>query len=74
MTLFLRRFQSEWASWLAVAFIALLPFGRLSELPLSIFAISLALLARSAENRAMIRSASSCVFKRLLCLWFTKLQ
>jgi O-antigen ligase len=69
MTLFLRRLQSEWASWLAVAFIALLPFGRLSELPLSIFAISLALLARSAENRALIRSTSSFVLPLFLCFW-----
>ncbi len=69
MTLFLRRLQSDWASWLAVAFIALLPFGRLSELPLSIFAISLALLARSAENRALIRSAASFLLPLFLCFW-----
>jgi len=69
MTLFMRRLQSEWASWLAVAFIALLPFGRLSELPLSIFAISLASLARSAENRALIRSAASFVLPLFLCFW-----
>ena len=69
MTLLLRRFQSEWASWLAVAFIALLPFGRLSELPLSIFAISLAFLARSVENRALIRSASLFVLPLFLCFW-----
>jgi O-antigen ligase len=69
MMLFLRRLQSDWASWLAVAFIALLPFGRLSELPLSIFAISLALLARSAENRALIRSAAPFVLPLFLCFW-----
>jgi O-antigen ligase len=69
MTLFLRRLQSEWASWLAVAFIALLPFGRLAELPLSIFAVSLAFLAKSAENRARIRSASSFVLPLFLCFW-----
>jgi len=69
MMLFMRRLQSDWASWLAVAFIALLPFGRLSELPLSIFAISLALLARSAENRALIRSAASFVLPLFLCFW-----
>jgi O-antigen ligase len=69
MKLILRRFQSEWASWLAVAFIALLPFGRLSELPLSIFAVSLAFLAKSAENRARIRSAASFVLPLFLCFW-----
>ena len=69
MTIFLRRFQSEWASWLAVAFIALLPFGRLSEWPLSIFAISLAFLAKSPENRARIHSASIFVLPLFLCFW-----
>ena len=69
MKLFFRRLQSEWASWLAVAFIALLPFGRLSELPLSIFAVSLAFLAKSAENRARIRSAASFVLPLFLCFW-----
>lgn len=69
MKLFVRRFQVEWASWLAVAFIALLPFGRLAEIPLSIFAVSLAVLARSAENRALIRSASSFVLPLFLCFW-----
>ncbi|MBT8053024.1 MAG: O-antigen ligase family protein [Xanthomonadales bacterium] len=69
MKLFLRRLQSDWASWLAVAFIALLPFGRLSEIPLSVFAISLAVLARSAENRALIRSAASFVLPLFLCYW-----
>ncbi|MBT8047686.1 MAG: O-antigen ligase family protein [Xanthomonadales bacterium] len=69
MKLFLRRLQSDWASWLAVAFIALLPFGRLSEIPLSVFAISLAVLARSAENRVLIRSAASFVLPLFLCYW-----
>jgi len=69
MKLFMRRFQSDWASWLAVAFIALLPFGRLSELPLSIFAVSLAFLAQSADNRKKIRSASKFVLPLFLCFW-----
>ena len=69
MTLFIRRLQNEWASWLAVAFIALLPFGRLSEIPLSILAISLAFLAKSAENRARIRSAAVFVLPLFLCFW-----
>ena len=57
MKLLIRRLQSDWASWLAVAFIALLPFGRLSELPLSILAVSIAFLARSADQRARLRAA-----------------
>jgi hypothetical protein len=73
MNLFIRRLQSDWASWLAVAFIALLPFGRLSELPLSVFAISLAVLARSVENRARIRAASAFVLPLFLCYWIPML-
>jgi O-antigen ligase len=69
MNLFIRRLQSDWPSWLAVSFIALLPFGRLAELPLSIFAISLAFLARSPENRAKIRCASRFVLPLFLCVW-----
>ena len=69
MNLLVRRFQSDWASWLAVAFIALLPFGRLSELPLSAFAISLAFLARSGENRARIRASARFVLPLFLCYW-----
>ncbi len=69
MKLLIRRLQSDWASWLAVAFIALLPFGRLSELPLSIFAISLAFLARSADQRARMRAAAAFVVPLFLCYW-----
>lgn len=69
MKLFLRRLQNEWASWLAVAFIALLPFGRLAEIPLSLFALSLAVLARSPAHRARIRAASRFVLPLFLCYW-----
>jgi O-antigen ligase len=65
----MRRFQNDWASWLAVAFIALLPFSRLAEIPLSIFALSLAFLARSAENRARIRAASKFLLPLFICYW-----
>ena len=69
MRLFIRRLQYDWGSWLAVAFIALLPFSRLSEIPLSIFALSLAFLARSAAHRARIRSAARFVLPLFLCFW-----
>jgi len=69
MKLFFRRLQSDWPSWLAVAFIALLPFSRLAEIPLSIFAVSLIFLARSAEYRAKIESASGFVLPLFLCFW-----
>ena len=69
MNILIRRLQTDWASWLAVAFIALLPFGRLSEIPLSAFTISLAFLARSAENRKLIRSGATFVVPLFLCYW-----
>ena len=69
MNIFIRRLQTDWASWLAVAFIALLPFGRWSEIPLSTFAIGLAFLVRTAENRAMIRSGARFVVPLFLCYW-----
>jgi O-antigen ligase len=69
MKLLIRRLQSDWASWLAVAFIALLPFGRLSELPLSILAVSIAFLARSADQRARLRAAAAFVVPLFLCYW-----
>ena len=73
MSLFLRRFEAEWASWLAVAFIALLPFGRLSEIPLSAFAVSLAFIARDPAGRARIRAASSFILPLFLCFWIPML-
>ena len=73
MKLFIRRVQTEWASWLAVAFVALLPFSRLAEIPLSLFAVSLAFLARSKPNRARIRAASTFVLPLFLCYWIPML-
>ena len=69
MNLFLRRVQHDWASWLAVSFIALLPFSRLSEVPLSAFAISFFVLLRSADNRALLRSSARFVLPLFLCYW-----
>jgi O-antigen ligase len=69
MNLFIRRLQTDWASWLAFAFIALLPFGRLSEIPLSTFTVALFVLARSAQNRRLIRSSARFVLPLFLCYW-----
>ena len=69
MKLLLIRFRNEWASWLAVAFIALLPFERLAEIPLSTFAISLAFIARTPDGRRRIRAASAFVLPLFLCFW-----
>jgi O-antigen ligase len=69
MSLFIRRLQTDWASWLAVSFIALLPFRRLYELPVSIFAIAFIVLAASATNRVRIRAAARFVLPLFLCVW-----
>jgi O-antigen ligase len=69
MRLLFKRLAADWACWLAVSFFALLPFGRLSEIPLSIFALSLPFLARSAEHRQRIRRVSIVVVPIFLCFW-----
>jgi len=69
MNLLLKRLQAEWPCWLAVSFFALLPFGRLAEVPLSIFALSLPFLARSPEHRQRIRRVSIIVVPVFLCFW-----
>jgi len=69
MNVFLRQLQNEWASWLAVAFIALLPFTRIYEIPLSAFAISLAFIARTPQGRRKIRAAARFTVPLFLCYW-----
>ena len=69
MNLLLKRLQAEWPCWLAVSFFVLLPFSRLAELPLSIFALSLPFLARSAKHRQRIRQVSVIVVPIFLCFW-----
>lgn len=73
MKLLLSRFRSEWPSWLAVAFIALLPFGRLAEIPLSLFALALPFLLRSAEHRETMRRAVPLVLPLFACFWLPML-
>ena len=69
MKLLLKRLQNDWPSWLAVSFFALLPFSRFAEIPLSVFALSLPFVARSAENRLRIRQLSIVVIPIFLCFW-----
>ncbi len=69
MNLVLKRLKTEWPCWLAVSFFALLPFGRLSEIPLSAFALSLPFLARLPEHRQRIRRVSVIVIPLFLCFW-----
>lgn len=73
MMLLARRLQTEWPSWLAVAFIALLPFGRLAEIPLSLFALALPFLTRSAANRARLKAVAPMLIALFLCFWLPML-
>ena len=69
MNLLLRKLQSEWPAWLLVLFFASLPFGRLPELPLSMFALSLPFLLRSPANRLRARKVAVFLVPLFLCFW-----
>jgi O-antigen ligase len=69
----LHRMRLEWPSWLAIAFFALLPFRRLAEIPLSIFALSLIWLAFSPGHRERLREVSRFVLPLFLCYWLPML-
>ena len=69
MKLLLKRLQTDWPSWLAVSFFALLPFRRLAEIPLSVFALSLPFLLRNAEHRQRVRHVATFVLPVFLCFW-----
>jgi len=73
MNLLLKRLSTDWPGWLAISFFALLPFGRLIEIPLSIFALSLPFLARSVVHRQRIRRVSVIVVPLFLCFWLPML-
>jgi O-antigen ligase len=73
MKIFLRQAQTEWPAWLAFSFFALLPFRRLAEIPLSIFAISLLFLMRSDVYRARIKSVLPLLLPLFLCFWLPML-
>lgn len=69
MKIFVRRLQSEWPAWLAVAYIALLPFHRLSEIPLSAFAISFFFLFRSTFYKDRMKGFLPLLLPLFLCFW-----
>lgn len=73
MKLLLSRLKNEWPAWLTVSFFALLPFRRLAEIPLSLFALSLFVLLRSPEHRARLRSLLPLVLPLFLCFWLPML-
>jgi len=67
------RLSGHWPAVWAFAFFALLPFGRLAEIPLSVFALALPLLARNELYRPALRRASRCVLPLFLCYWLPML-
>lgn len=69
MKLLLRRLQLEWPCWLAVSFFALLPFRRLAEIPMSVFALSLPFLLRQPAHRQRLRRVAWVVVPVFLCFW-----
>ena len=69
MKIILRRAQTEWPAWLAFSYFALLPFRRLAEIPLSIFAVSLLFLLRSETYRARIKTVMPLLLPLFLCFW-----
>jgi len=69
MKLLIRRFQDEWPSWAAVSFIALLPFHRLAEIPLSLFALALPFLLAREQYRQPLRKAAHFLVPLFLCFW-----
>lgn len=69
MKVLLRKLQAEWPAWTAIAFIALLPMRRFSELPMLIFAIAMPFLWRSAVHGARTRQLFLLLLPLFLCYW-----
>jgi O-antigen ligase len=69
MRVIMRRLEADWPSWLVVSFVALLPFGRWPELPLSILALSLPFLLRDPGHRRRARRLATVVIPLFLCFW-----
>jgi len=69
MKVLLRKFQAEWPAWAAIAFVALLPMRRFSELPMLVFAIAMPFLWRSATHGARTRQVFWLLLPLFLCYW-----
>jgi len=64
-----RRLRAEWPAWVAIAFVAFVPFHRLMEFPLMTFVVAFFWLLRSPEARARMREALPLVGALFLCFW-----
>lgn len=69
MKFLLRRFQTEWPVWVCVFFFAMLPFGRMPELSLLIFAFSVPFLFKSLRYRQRAKQVSLVLIPLFLCFW-----
>jgi O-antigen ligase len=69
MSFLLRRFQTEWPVWVCISFFALLPFGRMPEIPLLIFAFSVPFLLWSETHQKRARRVSLLLIPLFLCFW-----
>ncbi len=65
--------RSNWHILLAFSFFALLPVGRQIEIPLSLFALSLALLARKKSLRSDLSQAARIILPLFACIWIPML-
>ncbi|MDX1555361.1 MAG: O-antigen ligase family protein, partial [Xanthomonadales bacterium] len=61
--------STHWPPLLALLFIVLLPVGRQIEISITLFAFSLAFLARNANGRHGIRQAAGVILPLFLCVW-----
>lgn len=73
MMILVRKLQAEWPAWLAIAFVALLPVRRLSEIPLLAFALMAPWLWRSPTHSARFREVAGFVLPLFACAWLPML-
>ena len=68
MKVLIRKLQQEWPAWVAIAFIALLPFNR-SGLALAVFVIAFPFLWRSPVHGERTRQLFAWMLPLFLCFW-----
>ncbi len=68
MKVLIRKFQTEWPAWTAIAFIALLPVNR-SEIPLLVFAFAMPFLWRSPVHGERTKRVFRMLLPLFLAFW-----
>lgn len=64
-----RNFKTDWPAWAVIAFVALMPFRRLMEVPLALFAFSFFYLLGVARHRRTIQRLLPFTGVLFLCFW-----